>query len=365
MTDNLLEFRSVSKSYGSIKAVNELLLNLPRGALLVILGPAGAGKTTTLRMAAGLEIPEQGSVWLDGQDVTRLQPHQRDVAMIFDNLALYPNRTGFENIAFPLRLAKVRRAEIEQRVHAIGQKLKIDHILQRLPATFSGGERQRVALGRAMVRDPKIFLMDEPLSSLDFMLRIELRTELKRMQKELGKSFLYATPDYTEALALGDMVCVLLKGQIRQIASAQTLYERPADRDVARFVGNPPINLVPGRLERSNGKAQVRIGGLTLPVVPEAERALPGGISDVVVGIRPESVSIEETEKPGWHSAHVNDLEPLGMHTTLGVDLQGVNLSATVSGERKFREDQRVGVAVAHEKMIFFDPTTGLRLGAQ
>ncbi len=364
MSENLLELRDVTKSYGKTVAVDGLDLALPRGSLLVLLGPAGAGKTTTLRLVAGLETPNQGEVWLDGHDVTRWQPNQRNLAMIFDNLALYPNRTGYENIAFPMRLAKLPKDEIDRKVKAISEVLRINHILHRLPATFSGGERQRVALGRAMVRDPRMFLLDEPLSSLDFMLRIELRTELKRLQKEVGKTFLYATPDYTEALALGDMVCVILNGKARQLAPAQTLYDAPADRDVARFVGNPPINLVRGELGRSDGRAVVKLGGLNVPISPQAESRLPSGVTQIEVGIRPENVVVQRQAGSGATLGRVSDVEPLGMHTALGVDLQGATLTATIAGEREFEENQPVSVSIVAEKLMFFDLVTGRRVGA-
>jgi multiple sugar transport system ATP-binding protein len=364
VSESFVELRSVSKSYGRTLAVDDLSLSLAQGSLVVILGPAGAGKTTTLRMVAGLETPSSGSVWLEGQDVTRWQPNQRDLAMVFDNLALYPNRTGYENIAFPLRRAKRPAAEIDQKVKAIAEQLRINHILNRLPATFSGGERQRVALGRAMVRKPRMFLLDEPLSSLDFMLRIDLRTELKRLQKELGESFLYATPDYTEALALGDMVCVLLNGKVRQQAPAQTLYDRPADREVARFVGNPPINLVRGELGRTNGAATVRVGALELPIAPEAERILPSGVKQVEVGIRPENVLVSRQAAPGALLGRISDIEPLGMHTVVEVDIKGAHMTATIAGEREFEENQAVGISVVTNKLIFFDLVTGRRIGA-
>jgi multiple sugar transport system ATP-binding protein len=214
-----------------------------------------------------------------------------------------------------------------------------------------------------MVREPRMFLLDEPLSSLDFMLRIELRTELKRLQKEVGKTFLYATPDYTEALALGDMVCVLLKGRVRQLAPAQTLYDRPADRDVARFVGNPQINLVRGELDRIDGRPCVRLGRVAVPIAPEAERVLPSGVKQVEVGIRPENVLVQRQANVGGMLGRVSDIEPLGIHTALGVDLQGADLVATIAGEREFEENQPVQVNIVTEKLIFFDLVTGRRIG--
>ena len=364
MADPLLELRSISKNFGAVQALKELSLDVPRGSLIVLLGPAGAGKTTTLRIIAGLEAPTSGEVWVEGQNFTKLQPNRRDIAMIFDNLALYPNKTGYENVASPLRLARMPRADIAKRVDEIAGLLKIGHILDRLPATFSGGERQRVALGRAMVREPRFYLLDEPLSSLDFMLRIELRTELKRLQRDLGRTFVFATPDYTEALALADTVCVLLEGEVRQIAKAQELYDEPADRDVARFVGNPKINIVAGRLARENGQAVLTIGSMNLPLPERMEHGLPAHMSEVEVGLRPEHVRIvastsEETHRTGV----VNDLEPLGMHTTVGIDLSGINLALTVAGVQEFDDGDRVEVHLDTETLLFFDPVSGRRVG--
>jgi len=363
MAAPLLELRNISKSFGSTLAIKDFSLEVTAGSLIVLLGPAGAGKTTTLRVIAGLEAPTSGDVFIDGHNVTQFQPNKRDIAMIFDNLALYPNRNGFENIAFPLKLNKMRKAEVSKRVHEMANMLKIDHILKRKPGTFSGGERQRVALGRAMIRDPRFFLLDEPLSNLDFMLRIELRTELKRLQRDLGRTFLFATPDYTEALALADTVCVMIEGEVRQIAKAQTLYDEPADRDVAKFVGNPKINIVPGKLVRNNGVAVLEIGSLKLELPKEMEHGLPANLSLVDVGLRPEHIKIVPNTSTQTHlTGHVNDLEPLGTHTTVGVNLQGVNLMLRVDGVQEYDDGAPVDVHLDTETILFFDPDTGKRI---
>ena len=363
MSEPVLELRSISKNFGENQALDDVNLTVEHGSLIVLLGPAGAGKTTTLRIVAGLEAPSSGSVFIEGADFTKHQPNQRDIAMIFDNLALYPNKNGFENIASPLRIAKTPKAEIHRRVHEMAGLLKIDHILERTPATFSGGERQRVALGRAMIRQPRFYLLDEPLSSLDFMLRIDLRTELKRLQRETGQTFLFATPDYTEAMALADTVCVLLDGRVRQIAKAQELYDEPVDRDVARFVGNPPINIIPARITRDNGTANISVGSMNMPLPAKMEHGLPSSVSNVEIGLRPEHVRIVE---PGSDVIHltgvVNDLEPLGMHTTVGLDLEGVNLFFTVEGVQEFKDGDKVDVHVDLESLLFFDPETGRRI---
>ncbi len=365
MSEPVLELRSISKNFGANEALKDVNLTVPHGSLIVILGPAGAGKTTTLRIIAGLEAPSSGEVFIEGHDFTNHQPNQRDIAMIFDNLALYPNKTGYENIASPLRIARVPKQEVDQRVHEMAQMLKIDHILDRTPSTFSGGERQRVALGRAMVRQPRFYLLDEPLSSLDFMLRIDLRTELKRLQRESGRTFLFATPDYTEALALADTVCVLLEGEVRQVAKAQELYDEPVDRDVARFVGNPPINIVPGRLTRENGAASISIGDMHLELPKEMEHGLPSNMTEVEIGVRPEHVRMVGSDSTESHlTGTVNDLEPLGMHTTVGVNLGGVNLFFTVPGVQEFSDGDKIEMHLDMESILFFDPQTGRRVSS-
>ena len=363
MSEPVLELRSISKNFGSNQALKDVNLTVPHGSLIVLLGPAGAGKTTTLRIIAGLEAPSSGEVFIEGMDFTQHQPNQRDIAMIFDNLALYPNKNGFDNIAAPLRIARRPKDEIKRRVMEIADLMKIGHILDRTPATFSGGERQRVALGRAMIREPRFYLLDEPLSSLDFMLRIDLRTELKRLQQESGRTFLFATPDYTEALALADTVCVLIDGEVRQIAKAQELYDEPVDRDVARFVGNPPINIVSARLTRENGSASLEIGSMHMKLPDHMEHGLPAGISDVDIGVRPEHVRMVGSDSAETHlTGTVNDMEPLGMHTTVGVNLGGVDLFFTVPGVQEFTDGDKVEMHVDMESILFFDPKTGLRL---
>ena len=366
MSEPVLELRSISKIFGDgTQALRDVNLTVEPGSLIVLLGPAGAGKTTTLRIIAGLEAPSSGEVFIEGHDFTQHQPNQRDIAMIFDNLALYPNKNGYDNIASPLRIAKVSKDDIHKRVMEMAEMLKIGHILERTPATFSGGERQRVALGRAMVRDPRFYLLDEPLSSLDFMLRIDLRTELKRLQQESGKTFLFATPDYTEALALADTVCVLIDGEVRQIAKAQELYNLPVDRDVARFVGNPPINIVPARLSRDNGAASLSIGSVSMPLPENIEHILPASISDVEMGLRPEHVKMVEpgSDMETHLSGLVNDLEPLGMHTTVGVDLGGgANFFFTVPGVQEFADGDKIDMNIDMQAMLCFDPKTGRRI---
>jgi len=360
---SVLLAQGLSKRFGARQALDRVGVTVGAGHFVVLLGPAGAGKTTTLRIIAGLEIPNAGRVEIDGIDVTAREPKDRNVAMIFDSLALYPDKTGFANIAAPLKLRGLDAAAIRAKVAAVAETLRIGEILDRLPRTMSGGERQRVALGRALVRDPALFLLDEPLSSLDAQLRVALRAELRRLQRERGASFLYATPDFAEALAVADEVIVLLEGQVRQTAPPQDLYDRPIDRDVARFVGAPEINLVPAEYDCAEG-GQVRIAGITTPASPEQLRIFDGRPARFEAGLRPEHVFLD---LPGARAANgrVIDLERLGMRATVTLDTGQGQLRATID-ERdaaRFATGTAVSISLAAERSLCFDPTTGRRLG--
>jgi len=361
----LLKVESVSKAFGNLQALDSIDLEVEKGSLIVLLGPAGAGKTTLLRVIAGLENPDSGTVMINDDDVTKWQPNQRDIAMIFDNLALYPNKTGYENIASPLRIAKADKSFIKSKVAEVSGLLKIEHILDRTPGTFSGGEKQRVALGRAMVREPHFYLLDEPLSSLDFMLRIDLRTELKRLQKELGRTFIFATPDYTEALALADQVVVLMDGKIAQAAPAQELYDKPNSRDVARFVGNPSMNVIPAQITSTSDKPSISIGGIEIPLSDQNAGNLPS-VKDIEIGLRPTAISLVEGDQNSGSgtlvSGKVNDLEPLGMHTTVGVDVGGQSLVFTVEGVKDYSDGTPINISIDTSSIHYFDPNTGNRL---
>ncbi len=353
----LLRTDGLSKRFRQTEAVRDLSLAVDRGKLTVLLGPAGAGKTTTLRLIAGIETPDRGRVLLDGRDVTDLPPHRRDVAMVFDNLALYPNRTGFQNIANPLRIARLPADEVRRRVGTVAELLRVTHILDRLPRTMSGGERQRIAFGRALVRDPALFLLDEPLASLDAMLRLELRAELKRLQRERSDTFVLATPDFTEALAIADEVVLLRAGQAVQVTSPQALYDDPVDVEAARFVGAPEINLVPARFEPSDGGV-VRAGGLTLPATALTGRTQP---LDFIAGVRPEDLSVAPVDATA-DCGRVVDVEPHGLKATLEVEVEAQRWRVSIAGTAAFRP--RVGdpVAVQASRLHAFDLEAGRRL---
>lgn len=357
-----LELSGLTKHFGKVTALDGVTLTVPKGALTVVLGAAGAGKTTLLRLIAGLDTPAAGDIRIAGRDCVDLEPKDRDVAMIFDNLALYPNKTGFENIASPLGIRGQSAKDIEARIEAVAGTLKIAHILHRRPATMSGGERQRIALGRALVREPALFLLDEPLSSLDAMLRIELRAELKRLQREFGHSFLMTTPDFAEAMAIADTVIMLRKGKVVQIADPQTLYDLPVDRETARFVGAPEINLAPARYTPEAGGRVMFAGGLIAAPPTLAGRSGP---LDFEAGLRPESLRLVAADG-GALAGEVTDIEPLGTNAAVGVTCSGVELrlTTTASAIAGLALGDAVSLAVDTDALIAFDRDSGRRIGS-
>lgn len=355
-----LAISDLAKSYRGVAALDGVSFSVPKGALTVVLGAAGAGKTTLLRCIAGLERADAGSIHIAGRDTSGLEPKDRDVAMIFDNLALYPDKTGFDNIANPLRIRGTSKIETEIAVKDVAGRLKISHILNRKPKTMSGGERQRVALGRALVRTPELFLLDEPLSSLDAQLRIELRTELRRLQRDLGYTFLLATPDFAEAMAIADTVVMVCAGKIVQIADPQTLYDHPADREVARFVGAPEINIVSAEVGPDMG---VTFAGQRIELPPKLRPLTAPKSRAVEIGIRPEDMRIVPAGQ-GAFNAVVTDIEPLGSNGAVTVEVAGIELRlvAPTDDLSSIVAGLEVGISVQADRFHAFDPATGLRL---
>ncbi len=358
----ILHVEGLCKRFRRNVALDDVGFSIPRASLTVILGPAGAGKTTTLRLLAGLDKPDAGRIVLAGRDVARCEPKDRDVAMIFDKLALYPNKTGFDNIASPLAIRGVPAAEVEEQVRRMAKVLKVSRVLKHLPKTMSGGERQRIALGRALIRTPSIFLLDEPLSSLDAMLRIELRAELKRLQRELGYSFLLATPDYNEALAIADTVIMLRQGRVVQVDEPQRLYDRPVDREVARFIGAPLINILPAGSD--NGMLAVAGGRLPMPAHLASVLSKAGAEGGVELGVRPENIVLTGPDQ-AHVTARLADIEPLGLKSVLTARNEAAELR--VLADTAKTRDMAVGddlplAFVNPEKMLAFDPTSGALL---
>ncbi|WP_343211401.1 ABC transporter ATP-binding protein (plasmid) [Aliisedimentitalea scapharcae] len=357
---NALEIRNLTKRYGKTTALNDVSLVVPKGDLVVLLGPTGAGKTTLQRLVAGLETPDQGQIMINGEDVTGLQPNQRAVSMVFESLALYPNLTAYENIAHPLRTQGMEAREIEAKVKELSEILHVSHILDRKPASFSGGEKQRIAIGRALAKPAGIYLLDEPLSSLDAVLRSQLRAELKRLLSASGHSIIFATPDFTEALALGDNVNVMMGGQIVQSGTANELYSAPSTTEIAQFVGNPPINLLPAQIQCTSGKTEVQVSNLRFGLPGVGDDAFTG---DVLLGIRPEDigVSVVGNTQNSEKNAHVVDMEPLGNRTTLMLELGGISFSASVETEDDLEAVSSVTVDLDPNRFHLFS-TEGKRL---
>jgi multiple sugar transport system ATP-binding protein len=314
-----VELDHVTKVYpNKTEAVSELCLEVADGEFMVLVGPSGCGKTTALRMVAGLEEISGGTVRIGGKVVNDLSPKERDVAMVFQNYALYPHMTVAENIGFSLKLRHLDKAEINRRVQEAGQTLGLESLLTVKPASLSGGQRQRVAMGRALVREPAAFLMDEPLSNLDAKLRVQMRAEVSRIQRRLGVATLYVTHDQTEAMTMGDRVAVLAHGVLQQCEAPQTLYDHPANLFVAAFIGSPAMNIYQGGMEADGGQMTVRLGDHRIIVPPSQQEARPGLAAyqgrQVAVGIRPEHLAVghELPDNPSVLPAEIDLLESLG-----------------------------------------------------
>ena len=400
-----VRFEQVGKVYADgTEAVKDLTLEIPDGELMVLVGPSGCGKTTALRMVAGLEEISSGAVRIGTEVVNELPPRERDVAMVFQNYALYPHKSIYENLSFPLRLRKLDKAEIDRRVKRIAGILELEEQLPRRPRQLSGGQRQRVAMGRAMIREPQAFLMDEPLSNLDAKLRTQMRAEISLLHKEIGVTTIYVTHDQVEAMTLGQRVAVMRKGELQQVSSPQELYTRPANLFVAGFIGSPGMNFFEGRVESSNGTPVVMFGDGQRLAIDDAERELAGGLEgreggSVVVGVRPEHLEDASLATSTPESRRLKGLvrlrELLGSELVVHFEVEAapvvtdetrdlaedVDASALTeldhlraarrtsfvgrfAAEATTEEDTVAEIAVAPAALRFFDRETGARLGA-
>lgn len=354
-----LELQHLTKVFGkhrnAVRAVDELDLSISSAEILALVGPSGCGKTTTLRLVAGLDVPDNGTVILGGRDVTKAPPKDRDVAMVFQNYALYPHMSVFDNMAFGLKVRGVEKKEIKLRVAPVASKLGIADLLQRKPRELSGGQQQRVALGRAIVRKPRAFLLDEPLSNLDASLRADMRAELRGLLAELGTTAIYVTHDQEEAMSLGDRIGVMNRGKVVQVGDPETVYNDPVDSFVAGFVGRPRMNFFCGHLIARDGREFVATadGDFEVPDGFQSDRAK----GEIAVGIRPEAFRLDTAGRIGPRvKVEVKMIERLGSHRDVhAVTRGGRRIVARLDGEHDIKECQTVEFVVDQGKMMFFE----------
>ncbi len=370
-----LTLKGIYKKYpGGVVAVSDVNLEIRDKEFIVLVGPSGCGKSTTLRMIAGLEEISEGELYIGDRLVNDIAPKDRDIAMVFQNYALYPHMTVFDNMAFGLKLRKVPKDEIERKVNEAAKILDLTHLLDRKPKAMSGGQRQRVALGRAIVRSPKVFLLDEPLSNLDAKLRAQMRTEIAKIHKKLGTTFIYVTHDQTEAMTMGDRIVCMKDGFVQQIDTPQNLYENPTNKFVAGFLGSPQMNFIDAVLKEEYGQYIVEFGSEDSPrsngvkyqiIVPEskANDDLAHYVGkEIILGIRPESIHDEEmylsNATTGVIEANVEITEMMGAETYLYLECEGIPLTARVSPRSTARSGDRIKVALDPNRIHLFDKET-------
>jgi ABC-type sugar transport system ATPase subunit len=361
-------FQHVRKCYGSHEAIRDLCLEIHNREFFVILGESGAGKTTILKMIAGVEPVTSGAILLNGRPIENLAPEERDCAMVFETYALYPHMSVYENIAFPLRSPghRIPEEQIEQAVRRVARILGIDPFLDRRPAALSGGQRQRVALGRALVRQPAVFLMDEPLSHLDARLRNEMRTEIKAMRESFGTTIVYVTHDYSEALALGDRVAILHQGRIEQVGTPSQVFRRPANRLVAESMGDPPMNFLAGKIELHQSRAFFAAGDVRIPLrdSPELRRCVE---KEVCLGLRPQHIRLERDrpESPFSLPSKLFVQELRGDHAVASVTVEDRLFTAICKEDQRYSLDENLYMTWAPEHMYLFLEDSGETLLAE
>ena len=371
-----LSLRSIYKKYpGGVVAVSDVNLEIKDKEFIILVGPSGCGKSTTLRMIAGLEEISEGELYIGDRLVNDVAPKDRDIAMVFQNYALYPHMTVFENMAFGLKLRKVPKDEISRKVEEAARSLDISHLLDRKPKALSGGQRQRVALGRAIVREPQVFLLDEPLSNLDAKLRAQMRTEISKLHQKLGTTFIYVTHDQTDAMTMGDRIVVMKDGFIQQVDSPQNLYSNPVNLFVAGFMGSPQMNFVDAVLRKIEGKYTIEFGSedtktsrgvkyyVELPEAKVDENVLSNYVDkEIIMGIRPENIHDEEmfisSAKTGIIDADVEITEMMGAEVYLYLNCQGIPLTARVDPRSTARPQDTIKVALDPNKVHIFDKET-------
>jgi len=356
-TPSNVSLRGVEIAYGPIRVLDRLDLEVAQSEFLVLLGPSGCGKSTLLNAVAGLAEVDAGEIWVGGRNVTWEEPKDRGIAMVFQSYALYPRMTVRGNMSFGLRVARMRKPEIERRVQDAAALLRIEGLLDRRPSELSGGQRQRVAIGRALVRDAGVFLFDEPLSNLDAQLRAELRTEIKRLHTRLGATMIFVTHDQIEALTLADRIAVMRDRRIQQLGTPAEIYSRPANRFVATFVGSPAMGLIAGHIDGGTFEAP----GLRIPLDGYAAHTPPEGGRAVELGIRPEHIALAPGD-PAAIDAEVEVVEPIGSDILVWVRLGGAPIAVRLPAETPIAPGDRLPVLLPGRRLNLFDASSGQRI---
>ncbi len=353
-----VEISNVRKSFGSLEVIHGVSINVEDGEFVILVGPSGCGKSTLLRMVAGLESVTSGELRIDGRVVNDVAPKERDIAMVFQNYALYPQMTVAKNMSFSLELARRPKGEIVEKVNRAADILGLKPLLERYPRQLSGGQRQRVAMGRAIVRDPAVFLFDEPLSNLDAKLRVQMRAEIKALQQRLESTTLYVTHDQIEAMTMADKIVVMHDGVVEQIGSPLELYDRPANLFVAGFIGSPAMNFIKARVDGDQPPTLITLSGVKIPLPSTGPRAPPG--SEIILGVRPEHVTLGG---PLAMPAEIMVIEPTGYETQVIAKLAGQEMTCVFRERLSGGPGDRIGLTF-DGPLHFFDAQTGAAIAA-
>jgi multiple sugar transport system ATP-binding protein len=355
-----IRLEHVTKVFKHVYAVDEVSLTIADGEFMVLLGPSGCGKTTLLRSIAGLEQIDTGRIMIGDREVTDLAPRHRRIAMVFQSYAVFPHMTVFENIAFGLRMAKVRGDDVRRRVTDAAELLHIAELLQRYPSQTSGGQRQRIAVARAIAMQSGVLLMDEPLSNLDALLRLEMRAELKRLLKEIGSTTIYVTHDQVEALSMGDRIAVMRSGKLVQVGDPLSIYDDPVDTFVGGFIGNPPMNFLRSRIERRNGEAVAVLAGAGEVPIGDGPAGEAG--RELLLGIRAENIDVSTDPARTTLRGRVMVVEPLGSHNLVTLRIGEDQIKATTRPDVPLASDQEVSLVIDAQRIRWLDPEAGIAI---